>query len=226
MTLLAPGGRRTRSQPSERPVVLGTGHPAIGLALAPSPVVPEVGPAGPARLGGAAQLGAALLLVIGLLLQRTVLPHLPWGPADLVTVLVAALARYAGPAAGCVAGFGVGLAADLLSDHALGRLAAVLCLVGYLCGLPSVYGRYRLPVAWLTTAAASVVTPLIFALTGAFVGDTRAAGMLLVTRCVAGLCYGLILAPLAYPLTRRLLAPRSRQGARRRGDTARSRALP
>jgi rod shape-determining protein MreD len=227
MTLLAPGGRRDRAQPSERPIVMvGAAHPAIGLALAPPPLPDETDTSGPARLGGAALLGAALVLVVGLLLQRTVLPHLPWGPADLVTALVAALALYAGPAIGCVAGFGIGLAADLLSDHALGRLAAALCLVGYLCGLPSVQGRLRMLVAWLTIAAACVVTPLSFALTGAFVGDTRAAGMLLVTRCVAGLGYGLILAPFVYPLTRRLLGPRDRQRARRRGDAARSRALP
>jgi len=223
MTLLAPGSRRTRPQPPERPGVVGPVRPPIGLALAPPIGAPLQVAAGPARLRGTARLGAALLLLLGLLLQRTLLPHLPWGPADLVTTLVAALAVYAGPAVGCLAGFGVGLSADLLSDHALGRLAAVLCLVGYLCGLAPSDGRYRLPVAWLTIAAASVVTPLLFALTGAFVGDTRAAGMLLVTRCVAGLCYGLILAPLAYPLTRRLLAPRSR---RRRGDAARRRALP
>lgn len=196
---------------------------SLRVGLAPPPIVPAPMATGPARLGGAAPLGAALLLVIGLLLQRTVLPHLPWGPADLVTTLVAALAIYAGPVAGCVSGFGIGLAADLLSDHALGRLAAVLCLVGYLCGLPAGSGRFRLPAAWLTIAAAGVATPLLFALTGAFAGDTRAAGMLLVTRCAAGLCYGLLLAPLAYSLTRRLLAPRNR---RRRGDVARSRTLP
>lgn len=205
MTLIAPGGRRT-----ERPV--------IGLALAP-PVVKPLETAVPSvRLSGSARIGAALLLAIGLLLQRTVLPLLPWGPADLVTVLVAVLGLYAGPVAGCLSGFGVGLAADALSDHALGRLAAVLCLVGYLCGMLPAARAHRFPIAWMTIAAACVATPLLFALTGAFVGDDRAAGSLLLTRCVAGFAYGLLLAPVVYPLTRRLLGERSRKRRIRRAS--------
>jgi rod shape-determining protein MreD len=152
--------------------------------------------------------------VIGLLLQRTVLPLLPWGPADLVTVLVAVLGLYAGPVAGCLSGFGIGLASDALSDHALGRLAAVLCLIGYLCGMLPAARANRFPIAWVSVGAACVVTPLLFALTGAFVGDDRAAGTLLATRCLVGLVYGLLLAPIAYPLTRRLLGERSRRRRR------------
>lgn len=219
MTLIAPGRRRTEqpADPTQRPRAGAHPRPSIGLALAPPTGESVATVPSPARLRGTACLGAALLLVIGLLLQRTLLPLLPWGPADLVTVLVAALGLYAGPAAGCVSGFAIGLVADVLSDHALGRLAAVLCVVGYLSGLVPAGGARRMQVAWLTVGAAGVVAPLLFALTGAFVGDDRAAGMLLLTRCLAGLCYGLLLAPLAYPLTRRLLAPRSRRpGPRRR----------
>ena len=102
---------------------------------------------GPSVCRAARRLGAALLLIVGLLLQRTLLPLLPWGPADLVTVLVAVLAIYAGPATGCISGFGIGLAADALSDHALGRLAAVLCVVGYVCGL--------VPLTWGSPAGGS-----------------------------------------------------------------------
>ena len=88
------------------------------------------------------------------------LPLLPWGPADLVTVLVAVLALYAGPVAGCLSGFGIGLAADALSDHALGRLAAVLCLVGYVCGMMPARARAAgCPVAWLTVGVACVADP-------------------------------------------------------------------
>ncbi|HEX4015330.1 MAG TPA: rod shape-determining protein MreD [Frankiaceae bacterium] len=217
MTLIAPGDRRTPPQ-SRRPIPPRTGQdtPLIGLALAP--------PAGealetrvlPTRLSGSARLGAALLLVIGLLLQRTVLPLVPWGPADLVTVLVAVLGLYAGPVAGCLSGFGIGLASDALSDHALGRLAAVLCLVGYVCGMVPAARANRFPIAWVSIGVACVITPLLFAITGAFVGDDRAAGTLLATRCLAGLVYGLLLAPIAYPLTRRLLGERSRRKRRTR----------
>lgn len=183
-------------------------RPPLAVTVAPPAEARRVGWDQPVRLGGTARLGAALLLLVGLLLQRTVLPLLPWGPADLVTVLVAALAIFAGPAAGCVGGFGVGLAADVLSDHALGRLAAVLCVVGYLCGLVRAGGLRRMWVAWSTIAGAAAFVPLLYALTGALVGDNRAAGVLLLTRCAAGLGYGLVLAPFAYPLTCRLLSPR------------------
>lgn len=220
MTLIAPGGRRPppKPQPSRQPVRPRSRDdgPVIGLALATPSGEPVATTASAVRLSGSARLGAALLLVIGLLLQRTVLPVLPWGPADLVTVLVAVIGLYAGPVAGCVSGFGIGLAADALSDHALGRLAAVLCLVGYLCGMLPAARAARLPVAWLTVGVACVATPLLFALTGAFVGDDRAAGVLLLTRCLAGLGYGLLLAPFVYPLIRRLLGPRSRQRRRTR----------
>jgi rod shape-determining protein MreD len=217
VTLIAPGGRRT-PPPARQPGRSRSGddRPVIGLALAPPTGEPLETRVVPARLRGSARLGAALLLVIGLLLQRTVLPLLPWGPADLVTVLVAVLGLFAGPVAGCLSGFAIGLAADALSDHALGRLAAALCLVGYLCGMLPAARANRFPIAWVTIGLACVVTPLLFALTGAFVGDERAAGMLLATRCLAGLVYGLLLAPIAYPLTRRLLGQRLRHDRRKR----------
>ena len=53
-----------------------------------------------------------VLLVVGLLLQRTVLHVAAMGSADLVTVLVAVLGLYAGPVAGCLSGFGIGFGAD------------------------------------------------------------------------------------------------------------------
>ena len=217
MTLLAPGQKPTRppaprtpTEPVSRGLAPPTGR---SLATLDRPV----------RLSGSARLGAGLLLIVALLLQRTLLPLLPWGPADLVTALVAVLAIYGGPAVGCISGFSIGLAADVLSDHALGRLAAVLCVVGYLCGLVTARGRHPWLVAWLTVAAASVMTPLLFALTGAFAADDRVAGNLLLTRCLAGLGYGLLLGPVVYLLTRRLLAPRARpKRFRRRTSSSRS----
>ncbi len=238
MTLLAPGARRRSKgeperywQPSRRPpepqprqsLKQPTG-PQIGASLAPPVGRPLEVSQGRVALSGTARLGVFLLLIVGLLLQRTLLPLLPWGPADLVTVLVASVALYAGPATGCLAGFGVGLLADVLSDHALGRLAAVLCVVGYACGLVLGSNERRLRWAWPTIAVAGALTPLLFGLTGAFVGDTRAGGALLLTRCVAGFCYALLLAPIVYALTHRLLAPRRRSTAHPRGAGRRPRS--
>ncbi len=209
MTLLAPSKRRGTPKAPE-PDGAEALPLVIGLQLAPASQLDRLEVAGsyPVRLGAAARLGAALLLFIGLMLQRTMLPLLPWGPADLVTVLVAVVGLYAGPAAGCLSGFGIGLVADVLSDHALGRLAAVLCVIGYACGMLAADAARRRWLGWLVVGAACAVTPLLFALTGAFVGDTRAAGMLLVQRCVAGLCYGLVLAPFVDWIVRRSLSPR------------------
>lgn len=201
MTLTAPPKRKSRPASDES-------RRTIAVSLAPPTGAPLVTADEALPLGGAAKLGAALLLVLALLLQRTVLPLLPWGPADLITVMVASLGILAGPSAGCLGGFLVGLGADALSDHAFGRLAAVLCVVGYLCGLVPTTNRHRMLIVWVTVTGAAVLTPLLFALTGAFVGDNRAAGSLLLTRCLAGLAYGFILTPFVYPLTRRLLSPR------------------
>jgi rod shape-determining protein MreD len=209
VTLLAPGPR------ASKPPVASQAEP-ISLGLTPLSASSVSTLDQPVRLSGSARLGAALLLIVGLLLQRTLLPLLPWGPADLVTALVAVLGIYGGPATGCISGFGIGLAADALSDHSLGRLAAVLCIVGYLCGLVPSRGDHQWRVAWLTVGLACAVTPLLFALTGAFSDDDRAAGTLLATRCLAGLCYGLLMAPFVYVITRRLLAPRTRHKRRRR----------
>ncbi|MDQ1631514.1 MAG: hypothetical protein QOC80_1486, partial [Frankiaceae bacterium] len=82
-------------------------------------------------------LGIVVLLLLVLLLQRTVLAQLdiPFGTPDLLVIVVAAVALQTGPGLGAVTGFLAGFGADLLSDHALGRLAAVLCIVGYLVGM-------------------------------------------------------------------------------------------
>ena len=201
MTLTAPRTEEATREPTGQTVGLAL-SPAAGRSVSARVVVPI-------ELSGVKRVVLALLLIVAALLQRIVLPELPHGPADLMTVLVACFAIFAGPVTGCVAGFGVGLFADALSDHAVGRLAAVLCIVGYLCGL--VADRRRLRVAWPLIVGACVVTPLLFAVTGALVGDRRASGSLLLTRCEAGAGYALVLAPLVYFLSWRLLTPRRRR---------------
>lgn len=199
MTLTAPD-RRTGPQVVRE-------APAVGIALAQSAGRSVTATPAGFGLSWANRVVAGVLLVASVLLQRILLPSLPWGPADVVTVLVATLGIFGGPITGCLAGFSAGFIADALSDHALGRLAAALCIVGYLCGLVPAAGPGRFRYAWPTIALAGALTPLLFALTGAFVGDHRAFGALLLTRCVAGLCYGAILAPFAYLLLHLMTRP-------------------
>jgi rod shape-determining protein MreD len=122
---------------------------------------------------------ATLLLVVALLAQVTAgnrLP-LPGGPPQLVVLGVAVVAITCGPSGGAWAGFGAGLAADLLSAHTLGRLALVLTPIGYLIGLVprgGVHGRGdRARTALLPAVAVGVAAGfavLLDALFGAVLG--------------------------------------------------------
>jgi rod shape-determining protein MreD len=56
------------------------------------------------------------------------------GAPDLVLIAVCGIALARGPEAGCLAGFGAGLALDVLAQHALGRDALIYCAAGYCLG--------------------------------------------------------------------------------------------
>jgi rod shape-determining protein MreD len=152
-------------------------------------------------------VGILVLLLVVLLLQRTLLDSIdvPFGTPDLLAVVIAAVALQTGPTWGSLTGFLAGFAADLLSDHALGRLAAVLCIVGYLIGMLREDAERSIAVPLASVAAGGVLAALLFAGTGVLVDDHRAAGSLLVTRCLAALLYGVILTPFLYPLVGRIL---------------------
>jgi rod shape-determining protein MreD len=215
VTLLAPGSRRTGPQADQRPAKVRRRPAAESTARVRLAPTIGSGPADIRLLGPVGAVGAIVVLFVGLALQRTALPLLPWGPADLLTVLIVTLGLAFGPGVGCAYGFGAGLCADLLSDHTLGRLAAVLCVVGYLAGLvPAERGR-RLRIAVPLIAVGCALVPLLFAVTGAFVGDTRAAGTLLLTRVAAGAAYGLIFGLISYPVVPRLVMARRSAGLRR-----------
>src|SRR4051794_29599107 len=159
-------------------------------------------------------VGIVVLLLIVLLLQRTVLARLdiPFGTPDLLAIVVAAVALQSGPALGSFTGFLAGLGADLLSDHALGRLAAVLCVMGYLIGMLRQDAERSVAVPLVAIVVGGVLAALLFAGTGVLVDDHRAGGSLLLERCLAAVLYGLIVTPFLYPLIGRIL--RTREEAR------------
>ena len=100
-------------------------------------------------------LGAAVLLT-ALLVQGSVLSHLPLR-ADLLLVVVIAFALAEGSTSGAVTGFVAGLLADVGSDHELGRLALAYALAGHVAGLvPARPDRPRLVPLAVTAAAATV----------------------------------------------------------------------
>jgi rod shape-determining protein MreD len=82
---------------------------------------------------------SAVLVVVALVVQVSVFARLglPGAVPDLLLLVVIGLALVYGPVGGCLVGFCAGLLADLAppSDHAVGRYALVLCLLGYGAGL-------------------------------------------------------------------------------------------
>ncbi|PJE94647.1 rod shape-determining protein MreD [Streptomyces carminius] len=146
------------------------------------------------------------LVVTALVVQVSVLARLqlPGAVPDLLLLTVLALALVYGHTAGALIGFGAGLLADLAppADHAVGRYALVLCVIGYAAGLtrPET-GRHRsATVPMLVVAGAALSSTLLYAGVGALVGDTAARhvglGGLLTTATV----YDLLLAPFTVPV--------------------------
>lgn len=145
------------------------------------------------------------LVVVALMIQVSVLARLqlPGAVPDLLLLTVLGLALVYGHLAGAFIGFGAGLLADLAppADHAAGRYALVLCVIGYLAGLVRPEsGRIKsLTAPLLVVVGAAIGSTLLYAGVGALVGDTAARhvglGGLLFTATV----YDLVLAPFAVP---------------------------
>ncbi|CAM5676269.1 Cell shape-determining protein MreB [Streptomyces violaceorubidus] len=120
------------------------------------------------------------LVVVALVIQVSVLArlHLPGAVPDLLLLTVLGLALVYGHVGGALVGFGAGLLADLAppADHAAGRYALVLCVIGYLAGLARPdNGRLRSATGpMVVVAAAAIGTTLLYAGVGALVGDTAA----------------------------------------------------
>ncbi|MEV7356696.1 MULTISPECIES: rod shape-determining protein MreD [unclassified Kitasatospora] len=149
---------------------------------------------------------SAGLILLGLILQVSVFGRLqlPGATPDILLLVVVGLALVYGPSGGCVVGFSAGLLADLAppSDHAIGRYALVLCLMGYAAGLlrPD-HGRQRsVSSALMVVAAAAVASTLLYAMVGALVGDTAARHVGLGGLVVSALLYDVLLAPFVVPL--------------------------
>lgn len=146
------------------------------------------------------------LVVVALILQVSVLARLqlPGATPDLLLLTVLALAMVYGHTSGALIGFGAGLLADLAppADHAVGRYALVLCVVGYAAGLIKPEGRqFRSATApMLVVAAAALSSTLLYAGVGALVGDTAARHVGLGGLLFTATLYDLLLAPFTVPL--------------------------
>ncbi|MFD6419405.1 rod shape-determining protein MreD [Streptomyces sp. NPDC060194] len=145
------------------------------------------------------------LVVVALVLQVSVLARLqlPGAVPDLLLLTVLGLALVYGHVGGALIGFGAGLLADLAppADHAAGRYALVLCVIGYLAGLAKPEsGQPRTAVGpMVVVASAAVGSTLLYAGVGALVGDTAARHVGLVGLVFTAALYDLLLAPFVVP---------------------------
>ncbi|MGW0531989.1 rod shape-determining protein MreD [Streptomyces sp. NPDC003032] len=149
---------------------------------------------------------SATLVVVALVIQVSVLARLqlPGAVPDLVLLTVLGLALVYGHVGGALIGFGAGLLSDLAppADHAAGRYALVLCVVGYLAGLAKPDGgRLRSATGPLVVVVgAAIGSTLLYAGVGALVGDTAARHVGLGGLLFTAALYDLLLAPFTVPL--------------------------
>ncbi|MFF4542544.1 rod shape-determining protein MreD [Streptomyces aureus] len=146
------------------------------------------------------------LVVVALVIQVSVLArlHLPGAVPDLVLLTVLALALVYGHVGGALIGFGAGLLSDLAppADHAAGRYALVLCVVGYLAGLAKPEnGRLKSATGPMAVVvAAAIGSTVLYAGVGALVGDTAARHVGLSSLLITAALYDLLLAPFVVPV--------------------------
>ncbi|BBA97415.1 putative rod shape-determining protein [Actinacidiphila reveromycinica] len=149
---------------------------------------------------------STVLVVIALVAQVSVLArlHLPGAVPDLLLLTVLGLALTYGHVGGCLIGFFAGLLADVAppADHAVGRYALVLCVIGYAAGLARPdSGQLRTAAGpMLVVIGAAVATTLLYAGVGGLVGDTAGAHVGLAKLVFTATLYDLLLAPFVVPL--------------------------
>lgn len=151
---------------------------------------------------------AALMLMSALLVQLVVVNRLPLpvGVPDLLLLVIAIVALIEGPLPGALLGFASGLFADFASEHVIGRLALILCVLGYLVGQLTEEAERSLIVPLATVAGASALGVVLYVGTGLVVGDPRVHAAPLGPVIGSSVLYNLILTPFCYPLIRGLFA--------------------
>jgi rod shape-determining protein MreD len=123
---------------------------------------------------------AVAITVIALIVQVSAANRLPLPGAiapDLVLLAVVALALVNGPLVGLVTGFCAGQTVDIVppADHAIGRLALVYCLVGYISGLFT-DEMDRSPVTpFVGVAVGALAGTVLYVGVGMVLGDPRAS---------------------------------------------------
>jgi rod shape-determining protein MreD len=152
---------------------------------------------------------AGSLVVVALVLQVSVFPHVAWQGVVpnlcLLVVVGAALTR--GPQFAMTLGLVAGVLLDLAppADHTAGRWALALVLVGYVAGRVRQDLRPSASAIVATVAASSFLGTSVFALSGLLLGDLDVGigGVLQVIGLAV--LWDVLLTPLVLPLVLRVL---------------------
>jgi rod shape-determining protein MreD len=148
-------------------------------------------------------LTSVAAVVVALVLQVTVFPHVAWQGIvpNLVLLVVVAAALIRGPEFAAALGFVGGVALDLAppADHVAGRWALALVVVGYLAGRLRQDQKPTTSTVVLTVAGASFVGTSVFALTGMVLDDpgTDVGGLLTVV--LVAVLWDVLLTPFVLP---------------------------
>jgi rod shape-determining protein MreD len=146
---------------------------------------------------------ALAAIVVALVLQVTVFPHVAWQGIvpNLVLLVVVAAALTRGPEFAAVLGFVGGVALDLAppADHVAGRWALALVLVGYLAGRLRQDQKPTTTTVVLTVAGASFVGSSVFALTGMLLDDPGLDVGGLLTVVLVAVLWDVLLTPFVLP---------------------------
>lgn len=120
-----------------------------------------------------------LLLLLGILLQTTLMPDLQLREVrpDLMLLITICVGLTGGPEQGAIAGFGAGLLTDMfMTTTPVGLCALTMCLVGFIVGslrgaiMPEVRSLWLAPGAALVATAGGVV---LFVLLGVVLGQSQ-----------------------------------------------------
>src|SRR5688572_5353163 len=152
-------------------------------------------------------LVALIAVVVALVLQVSLFPHLAWQgivPNLCLLVVVAAALTINAPSA-MLLGFAAGVALDLVppADHVAGRWALALTVVAFLAARVRQDVKPTAAAVVGTVAAASFVGTSIFALTGLLLGESGSVPDLLLVIGVAVL-WDVLLTPFVLPPLMRL----------------------
>lgn len=156
---------------------------------------------------------SSALVVVALVIQVSVLArlHLPGAVPDLMLLTVLGLALVYGHTGGALVGFGAGLLADLAppADHAAGRWALALLVVGYVVSRfahdhsPARAGDGQPPYLLMFAAGAggAFVGTSVFALTGTLLQDPAVGIGDMLEVVLTAVAYDVLVAVLVLPLT-------------------------